>query len=89
MEKDRNASIAVICRYESRFFRTLRRNAKRREGEGAWFCPIVSRWILERPIVTTEENGEITRLEVDDGHVGATVAIEVAREPKIRSCVGA
>ena len=89
MEKDGNASIAVVRRHESGFFSILRCDAKRRKGEGAWLCPIVSRWILERPIVTTEENGEIARLKIDDRHICALVAIEVASEPEIRSRVGA
>src|SRR5512139_2006391 len=88
MEEDGNASIAVVRRHESRFFSTLCCDAKRCKGEGAWFCPIVSRRILERPIVTTEENGDIARLKVDDSHIGATVTIEVASKPKIRSCIG-
>jgi len=89
MEKDGNASIAVVRRHEPRFFSLLRCDTKRRKGEGAWFCLIVSRWVLECPIVTTEENGEITRLKVDDSHIGAPVAIEVAGKSKIRPRVGA
>lgn len=88
MEKDGDASIAIVRRHESRLFSLLRCDAKRRKGKGAWFCPIVSRRIFEGPIVTAEENGEITRLKIDDSHVDATVAVEVASEPEIRSRVG-
>ena len=88
MEKDGDASIAVIRRHESRLFSLLRCDTKCCEGKGAWFCPIVSRRIFECSIATTVENGEIARLKIDDRHVGALVAIEVASEPEIRSCVG-
>ena len=89
MEKYGHASIAVVCRHESRLFCLLRGDAKCCEGEGAWFCPIVSRRIFEGPIATTIENGEIARLKIDDGHVDATVAVEVSSEPEIRSCISA
>ena len=89
MEKDGDASIAVIRRHESRLFSLLRCDTKCRKGKGAWFCPIVSRRIFEGSIATAEENGEIARLKIDDGHVDAVVAVEVASEPEIRSCVGA
>ncbi|MCI0426860.1 MAG: hypothetical protein L0Z46_02440, partial [Nitrospiraceae bacterium] len=88
MEKDGDASIAIVRCHKSRLFGLLRCDVKRCKGEGAWFCPIVSRRIFEGPIVTAKENGEITRLKIDDSHVGATVAVEVASEPEIRSCVG-
>jgi hypothetical protein len=87
MEKNRNASIAVIRRHESRLFSLLRGDAKCRKGEGARFCPIVSRRIFEGPIAPAKENGEIARLKIDDGHIDAAVTIEVTSEPKIRSCI--
>ena len=88
MEKDGDASIAIVRCHESGLFSLLRGYAKCRKGEGAWFCPIISRRIFEGPIVTAEENGEITLLKIDDGHVRATVAVEIASEPEIRSYVG-
>ena len=88
MEKDGDAPIAIVRRHESRFFSLLRCDAKRCKGEGAWFCPIISRRIFEGPIATAEENGEITRLKIDNSHIGETVAVEVASKPEIRSCVG-
>src|SRR4029079_15822259 len=88
MEKDGHASIAVVRRHESGLFSLLGCHAKRGEGEGAWLCPIVSRRIFEGPIVTTKENREITRLKIDNRHISAMVTVEVASEPKIRSCIG-
>ena len=88
MKKNGDASIAVVRRHESGLFSLLRGDAKRRKSEGAWFCSIVSRRIFEGSIATTVENGEIARLKIDDRHVGAIVAVEVASKPEIRSCVG-
>ncbi len=88
MEKDGDAAVAIVCRHQSWLFSFFRGDAKGGEGEGARFRPIVSRRILECPIATAEKNGEIARLNIDDGDVGATVAIEVASETEIRSCVG-
>ncbi len=87
MKKNGDASIAVIRRHKSRLFCLLRGDAKCREGEGARFCPIVSRRIFEGSIAPTKENGEIARLKIDDGHVDAAVAVEVTSVPEIRSCV--
>jgi hypothetical protein len=89
MEKDGHASIPIIRRHEAGLFSLFRCDAKRRKGEGAGFCPIVSRRILEGPIATAKENGEIARLKIHDSHVDAAVAVEVSSKPKIRSCIGA
>ena len=88
MEKDGDASIAVVRRHKPGLFGLLRRNSERRKSEGARFRPIVFRRIFEGPIATTKEDREVTRLKIDDGDVGATVAIEVSGKPEIRSCIG-
>lgn len=89
MEKDGDASIAVIRRHQSGLFGLLRGDAKCRKGEGSWFGPIVSRWIFERPIASAKKNGKIAGLKIHNSYVDTTVAVKVSSEPKIRSGVGA
>src|ERR1051325_12182556 len=88
MEEDGYAFVAIVRRNESGCFSLLCCDSKRCEREGAWFCPIVSWGILEGSIITTKENGEVTRLEIDNSHVSTTIAVEVSSKPKIRPCVG-
>ena len=44
---------------------------------------------MKRAVASPEENGEIGRLQIHDGHIRNMVAVKIVSRPEIRAGIGA
>src|SRR2546421_10983775 len=76
VEEYRHTGGAVVGHHQSRHFRRGRREIQGRQRKWAAAGPIIDRRITKRPIAAPIENGQIIRLDVYNGRIHSSIAVD-------------